>query len=91
MSASRILVSKDQPDNSGHLYFTIPASAPDDALTDVRCVAGYCAAGVSTVWRWLAEDPDFPKPIRLSSRCTRWNVGAVRRYVAAKFEQQGGE
>lgn len=23
-----------------------------------------------TLWRWIKERPDFPKPIRLSSRCT---------------------
>lgn len=26
--------------------------------------------GVATLWRWVKERADFPKPIRLSARCT---------------------
>jgi len=26
--------------------------------------------GVATLWRWSKERADFPKPIRLSARCT---------------------
>jgi prophage regulatory protein len=26
--------------------------------------------GTATLWRWIKERPDFPKPIRLSARCT---------------------
>ena len=26
--------------------------------------------GIATVWRWTKERSDFPKPIRLSARCT---------------------
>ncbi len=24
----------------------------------------------STLWRWIKERPEFPRPIRLSARCT---------------------
>ena len=26
--------------------------------------------GIATYWRWVKEKPDFPKPIRLSPRCS---------------------
>jgi prophage regulatory protein len=26
--------------------------------------------GTATLWRWIKNRPDFPKPIRLSARCT---------------------
>jgi len=26
--------------------------------------------GTATLWRWIKERHDFPKPIRLSPRCT---------------------
>ncbi|MBS4038919.1 MAG: AlpA family phage regulatory protein [Hydrogenophaga sp.] len=26
--------------------------------------------GTATLWRWIRERQDFPKPIRLSPRCT---------------------
>ena len=26
--------------------------------------------GVATLWRWSRERPDFPKPRKLSARCT---------------------
>ena len=57
---------------------------PDDALTNIRVLAAVCSCGVSTVWRYLALDPDFPKPIRFSKRSTRWRVGDIRSYLANK-------
>jgi prophage regulatory protein len=35
-------------------------------------VASLIGAGISTVWAMTAHDPDFPKPIRLGPRMTRW-------------------
>ena len=26
--------------------------------------------GTATLWRWVKSRPDFPRPIRLSARCT---------------------
>jgi prophage regulatory protein len=35
--------------------------------------------GISTAtfWRWIKERPDFPKPIRLSARCTVFDGDAL--------------
>ncbi|WP_084619943.1 AlpA family phage regulatory protein [Devosia chinhatensis] len=26
----------------------------------------------TSVWRWVKVDPSFPRPIRLTAKCTRW-------------------
>lgn len=57
---------------------------PDAAYISVKVIAALTGNGVSTVWRYAANDPDFPKPIKLSARCTRFRVGEVRAWLAKK-------
>lgn len=57
---------------------------PDAALIAIRALAAVMGKGVSTVWRDVRNDPDFPKPIRLSAGCTRFKVGDIRTYLAKK-------
>lgn len=38
----------------------------------------------STVWRWLKNDPNFPRPVTLSPGCTRWWLPAVEAWEASK-------
>jgi len=59
-------------------------SLPDEAMTSVKIIATLTDSGVSTIWRYAALDPDFPKPIKLSARCTRFRVGEVRAWLAKK-------
>jgi predicted DNA-binding transcriptional regulator AlpA len=54
---------------------------PDEAMTSVKVIAALTGNGVSTIWRYAAQNPDFPKPIKLSARCTRFRVGDVRAYL----------
>ncbi len=37
-----------------------------------------------TVWRWNANDPKFPKPIKLSPGCTRWKLSSIETWEAGK-------
>ena len=30
-----------------------------------------------TLWRWAKYDPSFPKPIKLTSGCTRWRAADI--------------
>jgi predicted DNA-binding transcriptional regulator AlpA len=57
---------------------------PDEAQVSIKKVATLIDSGISTAWRYLATDPTFPKPIRLSARCTRFRVGDVRAWIASK-------
>ncbi len=45
-------------------------------LLDVKQVAELLNIGVSTVWA-LVKEGRFPKPIRLTSRCSRWKRSDV--------------
>lgn len=54
---------------------------PDEAMTSVKVIAALTGNGVSTVWRYAALNPDFPKAYKLSARCTRFRVGEVRAYL----------
>jgi len=42
--------------------------------------------GVSraSVWRWLKDDPTFPKPVALSPGTTRWRVDDLERWENLK-------
>jgi predicted DNA-binding transcriptional regulator AlpA len=54
---------------------------PDAALIAINALAAVLGKGVSTAWRDIRNDPDFPKPIRLSAGCTRFRVGDIRQYL----------
>lgn len=54
---------------------------PDSALVSIRTVAGVTGVHINTAWRRIQQDPRYPKPIRLSARCTRFKVGDVRSYI----------
>jgi len=49
--------------------------------TQLAAVAG---RGTSTLWRHANEDPDFPPHHMFSSRCRRYRVGDVRRWLESK-------
>ncbi|ROT44920.1 hypothetical protein CHR62_10090 [Pusillimonas sp. NJUB218] len=39
--------------------------------------------GASRSWPWkLVQTGKFPAPIKLSARCTRWRLSAVREWMA---------
>jgi len=52
-------------------------------LTDIDIAERY---GVhrTTPWGWAKSDPDFPKPVRLSDRCTRWRLDELEAWEASK-------
>lgn len=53
-----------------------------------KAAAGLLGVGVSTFWRWVKERPGFPKPRKLSSRCTVFDVAEL---VAWRDAQMGGK
>lgn len=55
---------------------------PDSAYVDDKIVGVLFGVTPSTIWRRVRVG-DLPAPIRFSSRCTRWNVGVVRKALAA--------
>lgn len=57
----------------GPLAATCCGACTETFLPD-RAVAARYAITRATVWRWVASDPDFPRPIRLSRGTTRWRT-----------------
>lgn len=55
--------------------------ATQEILLDDEAVAKTLGIGKSTVWRWLNTVPDFPKPIRLGMRTTRWKRSLILDYI----------
>lgn len=53
-------------------------------LTDKQ-VAERFSISRSTPWRWVMRHK-FPKPIKLSSGCTRWRLSDVEQWEAEHFE-----
>lgn len=57
-------------------------SMPDAAHVRVPVVAGLYGCSKMTVWRRV-KDGTIPAPKKLSTRITAWNVGELRRALAA--------
>lgn len=57
---------------------------PDSAMVPVKSFGAVLNAGDSTIWRRAKNEPDFPKPYRLGTKCTRWKVGEIRAFIAGK-------
>lgn len=57
-------------------------SLPDSAHVQLRTVAAVVGVSESTVWR-MVKRGNLPSPKRISERASRWNVGALRRAIAA--------
>lgn len=57
-----------------------------DALLRITTVTQATGLSSATVYRKLAAG-EFPQPVRLGSRCTRWKAADVRAWIQA----QGGE
>jgi predicted DNA-binding transcriptional regulator AlpA len=55
---------------------------PDSAHVDDKTLAEVFGTSTTTIWR-RAKQGTLPKPVRFSSRCTRWNVGDIRKNLAA--------
>lgn len=49
--------------------------------------ADLLGVGSATLWRWVKVRPDFPKPRRLSARCTVFDTGEL---IAWRDAQQAG-
>ena len=81
----RITSSLLTPKASRSVHFSQPKpTLPNAANISIKAFAAVNGQGVSTLWRHCKQDPDFPRPIRLSAGCTRFNVGEIRAYLAKK-------
>lgn len=64
---------------------TATTATDPDALLRTSSFAQLASTSVSWVYRMHREGfPGFPKPIKLSARCTRWRSGEVRAFLQAQ-------
>lgn len=38
----------------------------------------------NTVWRWVRERPDMPRPFKLTPGCTRWRLADLEKWESSK-------
>ncbi|MBY6088955.1 helix-turn-helix transcriptional regulator [Maritimibacter alkaliphilus] len=55
-----------------------------DIYLSVAQVAARYSVHRTTPWRWSKADHTFPKPIALTSGCTRWKLADLEAWEAAK-------
>jgi predicted DNA-binding transcriptional regulator AlpA len=50
-------------------------------VTTVASILDVCKA---TVWAHAAKYPDFPQPIKMATRMTRWKLSDITDYIESK-------
>lgn len=55
-------------------------------LRDVQ-VAEKLGMARATVWRKAKDDPDYPKPVRISENITGWLESEIDAYIARKVAE----
>lgn len=44
--------------------------------------------GKTTIWELSRHDPDFPKPVKLTSQCTAWRADEVQAWIDTRKRVQ---
>lgn len=67
---------------------SVQAATIPDALLMVQTVVAVTGLSGSTIYRRLASG-DFPQPIRMGPRCTRWKAADVTAWLRKQAAQKG--
>ncbi|WP_239113570.1 helix-turn-helix transcriptional regulator [Shimia biformata] len=54
--------------------------AASSKYLSVKAVAHRFGVHKATIWRWFANNPDFPEPVKLSAKTTRWREEDLEEY-----------
>jgi prophage regulatory protein len=73
----------DKKPTRGAIVQPLEAASLPDALLKIQTVATVTALSASSIFRKTAAG-EFPEPIRLGARCTRWRAADVRAWLAAQ-------
>jgi prophage regulatory protein len=66
----------------------IEAGTLPDALLKLATVEAMTGISRASIYRRLALD-EFPQPVRLGRRCTRWPAATVRDWIQTQQAQAG--
>lgn len=83
MNPTAIALAAGHPASKGRKAQPIAAAELPDALLTIKIVGAVTGLSASSIYRKTATG-DFPQPVRLGSRCTRWPAGAVKAWVRAQ-------
>lgn len=64
---------------------------PNRVVLRVRQTAERCGCSVATIWRKAKNDPQFPKPVRVSERVTGWLEHEINAYLNGRADARGGK
>ena len=53
-------------------------------LKTVDQVAARLCVSRATIWRYVAQNPKFPKPLKLSPGCARWRADEVEAWLTER-------
>lgn len=56
----------------------------------VRHVADRFDVSPNSIWRWTANNPEFPKPIKLGPGCTRWRLSDLLAFERRRLDAPKG-
>ena len=73
----------DKTPKRGAIPQPLEAASLPDALLKIQTVATVTALSASSIFRKTAAG-EFPEPVRLGARCTRWRAADVRAWLAAQ-------
>lgn len=62
---------------------SLEAASLPDALLKIQTVGTVTGLSASSLYRKTAAG-EFPEPVRLGARCTRWRAADVRAWLAAQ-------
>ena len=43
---------------------------------------GLLPVSPATIWRWVRERPDFPKPFKIGDQTTVWKLTDIEKFIA---------
>lgn len=72
-----------KPQTRGAIRQPIEAASLPDALLKIQTVSTVTALSASTIFRKVAAK-QFPQPVRMGQRCTRWRSADVRAWLASQ-------
>lgn len=70
-----------------HVAQPVEAADNPDALLRILTAALLMGCGQSTVYKHAANDPTFPKLIKLGTRCTRIRAGDLTAWLKAQAQK----
>jgi len=61
-----------------------PVIADHDPLMSVKDVAAYLSVGEPTIWEYARTQEGFPKPFKLTPKCSRWRKSKINKWITCR-------